>query len=164
MALDAPIVTENLPNLAAGDPAPLPDAGDATLWYVRRSAQIIIDLVGELHRISWWEAWFCGIGMLAVGLLIYGSAAHLWARRRENRRLDRMAVDLANSAWLELSPSDLAEAEERWPHEFAFARYINERSPLRWPGIAIARQQQANDAKAVADAWFEQQREEARRA
>lgn len=150
MAFDKAMVTERLPDLWA-DPGPLPDEGDAAMYYVERLAAITRDYVGALHDLSWWEAAFAGIGVMATLLVGYCCIAYAWESWRDNRRRDRLACDLVRRAWSELSPADIAEAEERWPIQFALARFIIERNHASPIGRAKAR----------LDAWFTAERAEA---
>ncbi len=171
MALDKPIVTENLPNLFGGGPPPAPidpDAAfvqqivDGVVAVNAKFSTILIDAFFDAQRLGWVAAMLMGVGVFATVAFVYLATLYLVDRVGERRRLDRLACDLANSAWLELSPDDIAEAEERWPREFAFARFVNERAPMRWPLLALSEKQAQRTAQAAADEWFERQRDEAR--
>ncbi len=159
MALDAPIAAENLPDLWHAAPPVDPDDAiiqqiiDEVVHANAKFSSVLIDAFADLQRFGWITAAFCGIGLFFTVWLGWAMLVTWWRGRREEHRLDRLACGLATLAWEELSPADLLVAEERWPKEFAIARFISERSPRGWE----ARTQ------AQLDEWFDQQREEARR-
>lgn len=112
----------------------------------------LIDAILNAITFSHVVAMFSAIGVMATMFVGYVLIAYAWESLRDNRRRDRLALNLAWRAWSELSPAELLEAEQRWPAQFALARFLNDRARDHW----------RDHARAQLDDWFEAQREEAR--
>lgn len=149
----APVVTENLPRLF--EAGPTPDQADVTFWYVRRVAEITIDAVAALHELSWWTGVFTGIGFVTTCFVVCALAASWWERRREHKRLDRLALDLGRRSFVDMTMEELAEAQKRWPTLYVLAAEIDRDSHAR------ALHEAQDRARIELDEWFDVQRDEA---
>jgi hypothetical protein len=155
MAIDKLVVTENLPQLWPVAPAP----NEVEPWVeqvysadgIDRLADGISATIMAVSDVSFFVGAMFGVGLLAAVVVAYCIGLMTYQEWRENRRRDRLVMGIARRAWSELSPSEIAEAEESWPDVFLVARHL------------INREQRSlvERTRQVLDAWFGRQRADA---
>jgi len=155
MAVDPEAAAAAAARTDAWQSGPMGQGWDSSYAYVDRMANILIEHQSALHQFSFWMTALASLGFVVACVAIYSLGLHWWQARREQKRLDGLANNLARASFIDMRLEDLAEAQRRWPSLYHLAAELDADSR----GRALKEVQER--ARAELDEWFEAQRDDA---